>query len=121
MKKIFAVVALFALWAVIPARASQSKNEVQTRLDAATATLHELSTTPDKGIPDEVYKSAKCIAVVPHLVKGAFIFGAKYGKGFLSCRAKGKGWSAPGTIRVEGGSVGFQIGGSESDVIMLVG
>jgi lipid-binding SYLF domain-containing protein len=58
--------------------------------------------------------------VVPGLKKGAFIIGAKYGKGFLSCRTAGKGWSAPGTVRVEGGSVGFQIGGSESDVVMLV-
>ena len=86
MKKAFVAVALFALSATIPMRADQSKNEVQSRLDAATATLHELSATPDKGIPDEVYKSAKCIAVVPHLVKGAFIFGGEHGRGVATCR-----------------------------------
>jgi lipid-binding SYLF domain-containing protein len=71
-------------------------------------------------IPQDLLEKAQCIVIVPGLKKGAFIIGAKYGKGFLSCRAGSKGWSAPGTIRVEGGSVGFQIGGSESDVIMLV-
>jgi len=64
---------------------------------------------------------SQCIVVVPGLKKGAFIIGGKYGKGFVSCRkAGGEGWTAPGAVRVEGGSVGFQIGGSESDVILLV-
>src|SRR5713101_638007 len=76
--------------------------------------------TPDRSIPQDLLDKAHCIVIVPGLKKGAFIIGAKYGKGFLSCRRTSKGWSAPGTVRVEGGSVGFQIGGSESDVIMLV-
>src|SRR2546426_8800191 len=76
--------------------------------------------TPDRSIPQDLLDKAHCVVIVPGLKKGAFIIGAKYGKGYLSCRSKGKGWSAPGTVRVEGGSVGFQIGGSESDVIMLV-
>ena len=80
MKKLLVSLALFALCAVVPARADQSKSEVKARLDSATTTLHELAATPDKGIPDEVYKSAKCVAVVPHLVKGAFIFGGKHGR-----------------------------------------
>src|SRR6266704_3622663 len=93
------------------------KKEPIQRLDEAAAVFKEIMDTPDKSIPQDLLDKAHCIVIVPGLKKGAFIFGAKYGKGFLSCRAKGKGWSAPGTIRVEGGSVGFQIGGSESDVI----
>src|SRR6185436_11551846 len=66
-------------------------------------------------------EKAHCVVIVPGLKKGAFIVGAKFGKGFISCRSKDKvGWSAPGAVKVEGGSVGFQIGGSETDVIMLV-
>jgi lipid-binding SYLF domain-containing protein len=76
---------------------------------------------PDKGIPQELLEHANCIVIVPDLKTGAFIVGAKYGKGVLSCRNKvGPGWSAPATVRIEGGSVGFQIGGSSTDLIMLV-
>jgi lipid-binding SYLF domain-containing protein len=74
----------------------------------------------DRAIPQDLLDKAHCIVVVPGLKKGAFIVGAKYGRGFVSCRKEGAGWSAPGAVRVEGGSVGFQIGGSETDVIMLV-
>src|SRR5450759_5251516 len=77
--------------------------------------------TPDKAIPQELLDRSQCIVVVPGMLKGAFIVGAKYGKGFLSCRKKGNtGWTGPGAIRVEWGIFGFQIGGSETDVIMLV-
>jgi len=73
------------------------------------------------GIPQELLEKSQCIVIVPGLKKAAFIVGGKYGKGYLSCRKKsGVGWSAPGTVRIEGGSVGFQIGGSETDVILLV-
>ena len=76
---------------------------------------------PDKSIPQDLLNKAECIVIVPDLKKGAFIFGAKYGRGFLSCRRKsGQGWSAPGAVRIEGGSIGFQAGGSEMDVFMLV-
>jgi lipid-binding SYLF domain-containing protein len=75
----------------------------------------------DKGIPQDLMDKSHCVVVVPGLKKGAFIIGAKYGKGFVMCRkASGAGWSAPAAIRIEGGSVGFQIGGSEQDVILLV-
>ncbi|MBK9165859.1 MAG: lipid-binding SYLF domain-containing protein [Bryobacterales bacterium] len=75
----------------------------------------------DKAIPQDLLDKAHCIVIVPGLKKGAFIIGAKYGKGFINCRkTNGQGWTAPATARIEGGSVGFQIGGSESDVIMLV-
>src|SRR5579871_6458055 len=91
------------------------------RMKDATAVFSEIMATPDKGIPQDLLEKAHCIVIVPGLKKGAFIVGGKYGKGYLSCRNKsGAGWSAPGTVRIEGGSVGFQIGGSETDVIMLV-
>src|SRR5262245_47256754 len=90
------------------------------RLDEAAAVFKEIMSTPDRSIPQDLLDKAHCIVIVPGLKKGAFIVGGKYGKGYLSCRKQGAGWSAPGTVRVEGGSVGFQIGGSESDVILLV-
>lgn len=76
---------------------------------------------PDGGIPLDLLESAHCIVIVPGLKTGAFVFGGKYGKGYLSCRSKSRsGWLTPGTVRIEGGSFGFQVGGSETDVIMLV-
>ncbi len=91
------------------------------RLDDAADMLMEIMSAPDKGIPQDLLAKAHCAVLVPGLKKGAFIVGAKYGKGFMLCRkASGVGWSAPAAVRVEGGSVGFQIGGSETDVVMLV-
>jgi SH3 domain-containing YSC84-like protein 1 len=98
-----------------------SAENVTERLEESANVLNEVMATPDKSIPSDLLEKAHCIVIVPGLKKGAFIVGGKYGKGFLSCRRQtGAGWSAPGAIRVEGGSVGFQIGGSETDVIMLV-
>src|ERR1700736_3857516 len=95
--------------------------EPAQRLDAAAAVFSEVMAAPDKGIPQEMLEHAHCIVIVPNLKTGAFIVGGKYGKGYLSCRNKvGPGWSAPGTVRIEGGSVGFQIGGSSTDLILLV-
>jgi SH3 domain-containing YSC84-like protein 1 len=112
---------LFLLILTAAALSGKDKKEPLQRLDEAAAVFQEIMSTPDRSIPQDLLDKAHCIVIVPGLKKGAFIIGAKYGKGFLSCRtATGKGWSAPGTIRVEGGSVGLQIGGSESDVIMLV-
>src|ERR1700693_4227931 len=96
-------------------------NEPVTRLDEAAAVFSEVMATPDRGIPQELLENAHCIVIVPDLKAAAFVFGGKYGKGYISCRDKsGTGWSAPGTVRIEGGSVGFQIGGSSTDLIMLV-
>ncbi len=96
-------------------------NDAAKRLGDAADVFSEVMSTPDKGIPQELLENAHCIVVVPDLKTAAFVFGAKYGKGYLSCRNKsGSGWSAPGTVRIEGGSVGFQIGGSSTDLIMLV-
>jgi SH3 domain-containing YSC84-like protein 1 len=95
--------------------------EPAKRLNDAAAVFSEVMAAPDKGIPQEMLDHANCIVIVPDLKTGAFIVGGKYGKGYLSCRNKGaSGWSAPGTVRIEGGSVGFQIGGSSTDLIMLV-
>lgn len=99
----------------------RAQNETEKRLDDAATVFAEVMASSDKAIPQGLLDKAQCIVVVPGLKKGAFIIGAKYGKGFLSCRQKsGTGWSAPGAVRVEGGSFGFQIGGSETDVILTV-
>ena len=95
--------------------------EPAKRLGEAAAVFSEVMATPDKGIPEDLLEKAHCIVIVPGLKTAAFLVGGKYGKGYLSCRSKsGDGWSAPATVRIEGGSVGFQIGGSTTDLIMLV-
>ena len=105
--------------AIVPLLAQDS--EPAKRLTEATAVFSEIMATPDRGIPQDMLANAHCIVIVPNLKTAAFLFGAKYGKGYVSCRNKsGDGWSAPGTVRIEGGSVGFQIGGSTTDLIMLV-
>src|SRR6185369_2349273 len=96
-------------------------NDSVKRLNEAAAVFSEIMAAPDKGIPQDMLANAHCIVIVPSLKTGAFLIGGKYGKGYVSCRNKvGPGWSAPGTVRIEGGSVGFQIGGSTTDLIMLV-
>jgi lipid-binding SYLF domain-containing protein len=90
------------------------------RLKTAALVLSEMAQAADKGIPQSLLAKAKCVVVVPGVKKAAIGFGGQYGRGYISCRREAGGWSAPGGIRVEGGSVGFQIGGSETDVILLV-
>jgi lipid-binding SYLF domain-containing protein len=110
---------LAATLAIVPLLAKD--NEPVKRLNEASAVFSEIMATPDKGIPQDMLANAHCIVIVPGLKTAAFLVGGKYGKGYLSCRnKKGNGWSAPGTVRIEGGSVGFQIGGSETDLIMAV-
>ena len=110
---------LAATLAIAPLLAQDS--EPVKRLDAASAVFSEIMAVPDKGIPQDLLAKAHCIVIVPGLKTAAFLVGAKFGKGYVSCRSQGGvGWSAPGTVRIEGGSVGFQIGGSETDLIMLV-
>jgi lipid-binding SYLF domain-containing protein len=95
--------------------------EPAKRLADSAAVFSEVMAAADKGIPQELLDHSHCIVIVPDLKTGAFIVGGKYGKGYVSCRNKsGSGWSAPGTVRIEGGSVGFQIGGSETDLVMLI-
>lgn len=95
--------------------------EATDRLKASAEAFKEVMGIPDRDIPRELLAKAECVVIVPDLLKGAFIVGAQYGKGFVSCRKdNGVGWSAPGSVRLEGGSFGFQIGGSATDVFMLV-
>src|SRR5882724_2977826 len=97
------------------------EESVGTRLTTSSEVLTEIMTAPDSGIPQELLEKSQCIVIVPGLKKAAFIIGGKYGRGFISCRSNaGPGWSAPAAVKVEGGSFGFQIGGSETDVVMLV-
>ncbi len=110
---------LVAALAIAPLLAKS--NESAKRLDEATAVLTDIMATPDKAIPQDLLSDAHCIIIVPSLKTAAFLVGAKYGTGYVSCRKTGgAGWTSPATVRVEGGSVGFQIGGKETDVVMLV-
>jgi lipid-binding SYLF domain-containing protein len=112
---------LIAAFALTTAVLSAAESDAPARLQAAADVLKEVMGIPDKAIPQELLNKAQCIVIIPGLKKGAFIVGAKYGKGFVSCRSKsGVGWGAPGSVRVEGGSFGLQAGGSETDVIMVV-
>src|SRR5271170_6847138 len=90
------------------------------RMQDAAIVLDEVMSAPDKGIPQDLLNRAHCVVIVPGLKKAAFVFGGQYGKGYLTCRKEADGWSAPATVRVEGGSFGFQLGATETDVIMLV-
>jgi lipid-binding SYLF domain-containing protein len=89
------------------------------RVEAAGTVLDEIQAAPDKGIPQEVLGSAECVAVVPSLLNGGFVFGGRYGKGVASCRTPA-GWSAPAFFTIGGGSFGLQIGGQATDVVMLI-
>ena len=112
-----------ALAGSISTVAFAADREVKTedRLNAAADTLNDMMHAADKGIPQDLIDKAHCVVVVPGMKKAGFIFGAKYGRGFAVCRWQGGvGWSAPAAMRVEGGSVGFQIGASETDVVVLV-
>jgi lipid-binding SYLF domain-containing protein len=91
------------------------------RLEASATVFSEIMGTPDKGIPQDLLNMAQCAVIVPGMKKAAFVVGGQYGKGFAICRkAGGAGWGAPGAVRIEGGSFGLQIGGSSTDVVMLV-
>ena len=116
MKK--ALIALVVLVSTTAGLASDRHADVE-RLDNSAVILKEIMAAPDKGIPQEVITNAKCIAVIPSMLKAAFGFGGAYGKGVASCR-NANGWSAPAFFSLRGGSFGFQIGGQATDIIMLV-
>lgn len=100
--------------------ASDSKREDSTdRLQHAADVMHEVMAAPDKGIPDEVMEHAKCVAVVPHMIKGGFVFGAEGGRGVATCRTE-NGWSAPAFFAITGGSWGLQIGVEGIDLVMII-
>lgn len=115
------LVLVFSLAALLGtlAWAGSAREDSTERLQNSADVLKEIASAPDKGIPEEVLRDAKCIVVVPHLVKGGFIFGAKHGRGVAVCRT-GEGWSAPAFISVGGGSWGLQIGAEGVDLVMLV-
>ena len=116
MKKLMLFAALLSLtslgWA-------ESQQESTDRLNNAATVLHEIMSTPDKGIPEEVLDHAKCVAVVPHMIKGGFVFGAENGRGVATCRTA-KGWSAPAFFAITGGSWGLQIGVEGVDLVMII-
>jgi lipid-binding SYLF domain-containing protein len=95
--------------------------EVTKRIHESGVVLSEIMSAGDKAIPEDLLQKAQCVGIVPNLKRAGFIVGAKYGKGVLTCRtADGQGWSGPATIRIEGGSIGFQIGAGETDVVFIV-
>lgn len=99
--------------------ADSKKEDSTERLEKAAVVLHEVMGTPDKGIPDEVMEHAKCVAVVPHMIKGGFVFGAEGGRGVVTCRTA-SGWSAPAFFAITGGSWGLQIGVEGVDLVMII-
>lgn len=98
---------------------SNSQSDEVKRVQAAAKVLNEIMATPDKGIPQDVFASAKCVAVVPSMIKGGFIIGGRYGRGVATCRTA-KGWSGPAPFTIAGGSWGLQFGGEAVDLVMLV-
>ena len=117
MYKNVLIVSVAGLGLVLPALASDREDDI-SRIEKATLVFQEIMRTPDQGIPQELLETAKCIAIIPGDVKFAFIFGGSYGRGLATCRT-GHGWSAPMFVAIEGGSVGYQIGGSSTDLVML--
>lgn len=116
--KFFLTSALVAGSTLLLCGADKESDSIR-RIEAATTVFNEIMAAPDKGIPEEILEKAQCVGIVPGLKRAGFIVGAKYGKGILVCRT-GTGWSAPSTIRVEGGSIGFQIGAGETDLVFIV-
>ena len=120
MKRFLLVLMIVSLCCVCfaadePAKESKAVDRVQ----AAADVLNDIQKAPDSGVPQEVLGSAECVAVVPSMLKGGFIVGARYGRGLASCRTP-KGWSTPAFFTVQGGSFGFQIGGQAVDLVMLI-
>ncbi|MBV9086952.1 MAG: lipid-binding SYLF domain-containing protein, partial [Acidobacteriaceae bacterium] len=118
MKKLLLVVLLLSFGTLTWAKEDNAKDAAVDRLDRAAKVLQEIMNTPDKGIPEEVMEKAKCVAVVPHLIKGGLVFGAEHGKGVATCRTP-HGWSAPAFFTVTGGSWGAQIGVEGVDLVMV--
>ncbi|MGC2109574.1 MAG: lipid-binding SYLF domain-containing protein [Candidatus Korobacteraceae bacterium] len=101
-------------------QSGEDRDKVLARMDDSSKILNELLGAPDKGIPDDVFKSAKCVAIVPSMVKGGFVFGAEHGRGVATCRTANRDWSAPAFFVITGGSWGLQIGVQSADVVLLI-
>lgn len=118
MKKLLGALCGFAMLAsLIPAHAADM-HKMDDRLGDAADVIAEIMHTPDKGIPDSILAKARCVVVVPHYKKGAFVIGAQYGQGVATCRTP-RGWSAPVFVKLEGGSFGWQIGGQSTDLVLV--
>ena len=117
MLKRFLTVTTLALLVTLTAVASDREDDVN-RIQKSARAFKEIMITPDQGIPQDLLESAKCIAIIPGDKKFAFVFGGSYGRGVATCRTE-HGWSAPMFVAIDGGSVGYQIGGSSTDIVML--
>ncbi len=110
---------LFLLTLISPVKLVGGARKAAKRVDAAAMVLRDTLSGIDRGIPHGLLKRAECVGVFPSVWKGALGFGGKYGKGVVSCRTAAQGWSGPATFRIEGGNVGFQIGGSSTDLVLV--
>jgi len=120
MKKLILLTVFVSFCSFAFAADNQAKeSKASDRVQAAADVLNQIESAPDSGIPEEILGKAECVAVVPSMLKGGFIVGAKYGRGLATCRTP-KGWSAPAFFMTTGGSVGFQIGGQAVDLVMLI-
>jgi SH3 domain-containing YSC84-like protein 1 len=119
MKRLLLLILVVSLSSFVLAADEQKESKATDRVQAAADVLNEIQSAPDSGIPEDILGHAQCVAVVPSMLKGGFIVGAKYGRGLASCRTP-KGWSAPAFFLLEGGSFGFQIGGQAVDLVMLI-
>lgn len=119
MKKIMMILVILGLSASTAAWAGSDREATADRLDHAARVLHDIMAAPDNGIPQEVLEHAKCVAVVPHLLKGGFVFGAENGRGVATCRTAA-GWSAPAFFAITGGSWGLQLGVEGIDLVMII-
>jgi len=119
MKKLLLLAVVVSLSAFGLAADEPKESKASDRVQAAADVLNEIQSAPDSGIPEDILGHAECVAVVPSMLKGGFIVGAKYGRGVASCRTP-KGWSTPAFFMVTGGSFGFQIGGQAVDLVMLI-
>src|SRR6266568_7534506 len=117
MKKTIALLSL-SFMVTCSAFAASSRSDLQDRIEAARTVLDQIMAANDRTVPMNILQQATCVAVVPGMIKGAFVFGAQYGQGVVTCRT-GHGWSAPVFIRMAGGSWGFQIGGQSTDLVLV--
>ncbi len=118
MKKFLGALCGFAMFAGMMPVHAQKMHKMDDRLAAAAETIQAVTASPDHGIPDSILSRARCVVVVPHYKKGAFVIGAEYGQGVATCRT-GHGWSAPVFVKLEGGSFGWQIGGQSTDLVLI--
>src|SRR5205085_12488591 len=118
MKRITKTLCGAAVMAATISGLAQDKTKLDERLTSAQAVMNEIMATPDKGIPSQILSGAKCVAVIPGYKKGALVVGAQYGQGAATCRTP-NGWSAPVFVKLEGGSLGWQIGGQSTDLVLI--